>query len=630
MSDRRYRPIADYGLIGDCHTAALVSGDGSVDWLCLPRFDGPSIFGRLLDMELGGHFAVRPLEDFVSEVAYVGHSGVLRATFRTASGTATLTDFMPLRAGDGAQPFARVRAKRRLVRLIEGQHGEVTLGVDFRPRPEYGTVVPSVRVVEDGVQVDIGHGEAALRLRTAIPLTTEDGGAQGTFVVRRGERLAFVLDFARAGASEAGVLAEAEHDLTETLAFWSDWAAGCGYRGPYAQAVMRSAITLKLLTYAPTGAMVAAPTTSLPEAIGGVRNWDYRYTWIRDASFAVYALFLAGHLEDGERFMEWVCDTALRCGSEELRPMYGLSGEEKLPERILAHLEGYHGSSPVRIGNAASEQFQLDVYGELLDCFHTCRRFGKIGPHALRSLWSAFARQVDVVAERWRTPDRGIWEVRSDPRHFVYSKVMAWVALDRGIKAVEESGLPADVTRWRAEREVVRSEILDRGYAPALKAFVRSYGEETLDAANLLLPLVHFIEGSEPRMRATIEATQRELVADGLVYRYLDAEDGLLGREATFSVCTFWLVDNLILLGRVEEARALFEGMLERATPLGLYAEEIEPGSGTHLGNFPQALTHIGLINAAVNLARAGGDGHAVFQRDERGLTGVTSEPPGE
>ncbi|MDP9371622.1 MAG: glycoside hydrolase family 15 protein [Chloroflexota bacterium] len=621
MHNDAYRPIADYGLIGDCHTAALVSGDGSVDWLCAPCFDSPSIFGRLLDAERGGHFAVRPLGRFASEAAYVGHSGVLRTTFRTAGGGASLTDFMPLRPGDGPRPFAQIQARQRLVRLVEGHEGEVALGLDFRPRPQYGAAAPALS--GGGVRADAGHGDT-LRLHTSIPLAIEDAAAQGTAVVRAGERVAFVLDLASTETTGAIALAEAEDDLEQTLAFWADWAAGCAYRGPYEQAVMRSAVTLKLLTYAPTGAMVAAPTTSLPEAIGGVRNWDYRYTWIRDASFAAYALFLAGHVEDGERFMAWVCDTALRCEAGQLRIMYGLGGERELPERTLDHLAGYRGSRPVRVGNAASGQFQLDVYGELLDCFHTCRRFGQFAPEAVRALWPAFARQVDAVADRWRAPDSGIWEVRSAPRHFVYSKVMAWVALDRGIKAAEEDGLPADLRRWRAEREVVRAAVLERGYDPALGAFARSYGEKGLDAANLLLPLVHFIGARDPRMRATIEATERGLMADGLVYRYVAAEDGLPGGEATFGVCTFWLVDNLTALGRVEEARALFERTLARATPLGLYAEELDPLTGAHLGNFPQALTHIGLINAAVNLARAGAGGTT---RDaggaERDVTGA-------
>jgi GH15 family glucan-1,4-alpha-glucosidase len=607
--DHAYLPLSVYGIIGDCHTAALISNAGSVDWLCTPRFDSPSVFTRLLDTERGGHFMVQPAEPFRAEVKYVDYSAVLQTTFQTHRGVATLTDFMPLRLGSGRRRFAQPQARHRLIRIVEGREGEVPLAIDFSPRPDYGRTTPVLSATTSGVAIDTEKGDL-LQLYASVPLTINGPTACGSTVVHRGERVALVLDLTGDGnLPGAGELFGAERDLAETLAFWSAWASGCSYRGPYEQAVMRSTVTLKLLTYAPTGAMVAAPTTSLPEEIGGVRNWDYRYTWIRDASFAVYALFLAGRIEEGERFMEWVCDIALRCKPGQLQIMYGLDGEHDLPEMTLSHLEGYHGSRPVRIGNAASTQFQLDVYGELLDCFHTCRRFGQFPPQALRRLWPAFAQQVDIVAERWREPDSGIWEVRSAPRHFVYSKVMAWVALDRGIKAAEELGLKADLARWRAERDAVQVEVLERGYDAALGAFARSYGEQALDAANLLLPLVHFIDAHDPRMRSTIEAIERDLVADGLVYRYLGADDGLPGGEATFGVTTFWLVDNLIALGRIDEATMLFERMLDRATPLGLYAEELDPRAGAHLGNFPQALTHIGLINAAVNLARAGRGG---------------------
>ncbi|MDP9457889.1 MAG: glycoside hydrolase family 15 protein [Actinomycetota bacterium] len=617
MSDP-YRPIAEYALIGDCHTAALVSGDGSVDWLCAPDFDGPSVLAALLDAERGGRFAVRPAEPFASENEYVGHSGVLRTTFRTDGGVATLTDFMPIHKGSGPRPFADAQAPRRLVRLVEGIEGEVSIGIDFRPRPDYGAEDPEVNLGRGGVVVDASGGYR-LYLRSSVPLGIEDRAASGSAVVAAGERVALVLDLAGGDGTGGADPAATARELEETLAFWRGWAAGCYYRGPYEEAVLRSAVTLKLLTHAPTGAMVAAPTTSLPEEIGGERNWDYRYTWIRDAAFAVYALFLAGHVEDGVRFVEWVCDIALRCEPGDLRIMYGLAGEHDLPERTLDHLEGYRGSRPVRVGNAASEQFQLDVYGELLDCFHTCRRFGGMTPEAVRALWPAFARQVEVVAERWREPDSGIWEVRSEPRHFVYSKVMAWVALDRGVKAAEELGLPADLPRWRAERDAARAEVLERGYDPKMGAFARSYGEPALDASNLLLPLVGFLGAHDPRVRATVEATERGLVADGLVYRYVGAEDGLPGGEATFGVSTFWLVDNLAALGRVEEARELFERTLARASPLGLYAEELDPTTGAHLGNFPQALTHIGLINSAINLARAGAGGAVRDVHDGRG-----------
>ncbi len=625
-----YRPIADYGLIGDCHTAALVSSEGSIDWLCAPRFDSPSIFARLLDAQRGGYFAIHPTEPFRSTQAYEGYSGILRTTFQTASGSAVLIDFMPLRPGDGARPFGRPRAPRRLIRLLHAETGEVGFAIDFRPRPEYGSMDRRPSARNGRIEVDTGDGHS-IALSASFPIQADAARVRGQATVSPGKAAAIVLQLDGSGHDADGPsLDSCEGALRDTLDFWTRWSAGCPYRGPYEAAVMRSAVTLKLLTYAPTGAMVAAPTTSLPEEIGGIRNWDYRYTWIRDAAFALYALFLVGHIEDGERFMEWVCDVALRCDPGDLQIMYGIGGERDLTERTLDHLEGYRRSRPVRSGNAASEQFQLDVYGTLLDCLHTCRRFGTLAPDGVQALWPVFARQVDVVAERWREPDNGIWEVRSGPRHFVYSKVMAWAALDRGIRAAEEAGLPADLARWRAERDAVREEVLGHGYDEGIGAFVRSYGEPKLDASNLLLPLVHFINADDPRMLGTVEATVARLMADGLVYRYLDAEDGLPGGEAAFGVCTFWLADNLTALGRLDEATALFERTLARATPLGLYAEELDPTTGAHLGNFPQALTHIGLINAAVNLARAGQGGKARLtggrERDVAGATAHTSQ----
>lgn len=600
-----YAPIPDYGLIGDCHTAALVSRSGSIDWLCAPRFDSPALFARLLDVERGGCFSLYPRGAFTASNAYMPDTSVLVTTFETEAGIVRLTDFMPVRKGVGRLPYALVDAPRQIVRLVEGLEGEVELAIVFEPRPNFGAAPPAMTATESGIRVELPDGHA-VRLRSSHPLGLLGEAAPTTLRLRAGERLAFILDLAETPAPAAGsVLEEAESQLTATRGFWREFETRCTYRGAYQSAVMRSIITLKLLTYAPTGAMVAAPTTSLPEEIGGVRNWDYRYAWIRDASLASYALLQGGHPEDGQRFLEWVCELALHCEPGQLQIMYGIGGEPCLPERTLDHLEGYRGSAPVRVGNEASEQFQLDVYGELLDCFHTIRRFGRFMPEELQHIWPAFQRQVEVVASRWREPDSGIWEVRSGPRHFVYSKVMGWVALDRGIKAVEELGLPGDLAHWRAEREAIRAQVLDSGYDPERGAFTRSYGEHALDAANLMLPLVHFIDARDARMAGTITATERELMSDGLVYRYRDAEDGLPGGEATFGVCTFWFIDNLVAQGRLEEAGALFERTLARSTSLGLYAEELEPGTGEHLGNFPQALTHIGLINSAVNLARA-------------------------
>ena len=570
--DSDYVPICRYGVIGDCRTAALVSDRGSVDWLCAPDFDSPSIFARLLDARRGGHFAIRPVRVFGAHTVYLGHSAVLQTTYCTETGAATLTDFMPLAEGDGDEPLGLPRAQRRLIRLIEGLDGALEFDVEFCPHPDYGRR---------------GADERCFRRS-----------------VKAGERIAFVLDL----AAHDPVLFEdaggAETALEETLRFWRRWHDGCRYRGPYYDAVMRTLGTLKLLIHAPVGAMVAAPTTSLPEEIGGVRNWDYRFAWIRDASFGFHALFHAGHPEDARRFIRWVCETALRCEPGGLQIMYGLHGERDLRERSLEHLEGYRRSRPVRLGNHASTQFQLDVYGELLDCFEMFRASGQMPQVDVRDMWPAFAAQVDAVARRWREPDSGIWEMRSEPRHFVYSKAMAWVAMDRGIRAAEAAGLPADLARWRQERDAVKEAVLKEGYDQQLGTFVQCYGAKISDAANLLLPIVGFIEASHPWMRSTIDFISRTLLADGMVCRYRGTDDGVAGGEATFAPCTFWLVENLALAGRRDEAVALFEGMLRRATPLGLYAEELDPRTGAHLGNFPQALTHLALANAAVTLER--------------------------
>lgn len=600
-----YTPIADYGLIGDCHTAALVSRHGSIDWLCVPRFDSPSLFGRILDAERGGCFAIQPAESFNSSFEYIEDSGVLRTTFETDRGKAALTDFMPLEPGESPQPFSKPHAAHRLIRLVEGVSGDVTLNVSLQPRPNYGREKAAFGAFEHGLTVNTGDDNHC-RLYCSVKLTVKGMNAETVVRVREGERLAFVLELqSPPEPAAAGELFGALNQLDSTLAFWRTWSEGCRYEGPYTNAVIRSAVTLKLLTYAPTGGMVAAPTTSLPEKIGGVRNWDYRYTWIRDASFGFYALALAGHPEDAAHFLEWACNIGLQHGAGELNVVYGLNGEKRLPEYSLDHWEGYMQSRPVRVGNQASTQFQLDIYGELLDCFHTSRRLGHLSPKLLTDLWSAIKPQVDFVAGHWHKPGHGIWEVRSEPQQFVYSKVMAWVALDRGIKAAEELKLDADLDWWRNQRKILRTEILQKGYNPAIHSFSQTYGDGALDAASLLLPLVRFIDARDTRMRTTIEAVRQRLFTDGMVYRYRGMNDGLPGNEATFGVCTFWLVDNLTAIGNVDEAQALFERMLERSSKLGLFAEELDPETGSHLGNFPQALSHIGLINAAINLTRA-------------------------
>ena len=602
--NQSYLPLSHYGLIGDCRTAALVSTAGSIDWLCVPDFDSPSIFARLIDALRGGHFFIRPTTESESHTCYLGESAAaIRTTFTTARGTAALTDFMPLHEAEGKERFGIPRTERRLIRMIEGLDGAMELMIDFRPRPGYGSRAAKLDERQDGVSVDAGEGVIVL-LRSSMQIAVDGESALARFSMCAGETAAFVLDWS--GEADYSLSDCPKRALDETLAFWREWHKGCRYRGPYYDSVMRSLATLKLLNYAPSGAMVAAPTTSLPEAIGGMRNWDYRYTWIRDASLAFRALLHAGHPEDARRYMRWLCETALRCSPGDLQIMYGLRGERDLSERTLDHLEGYLGSRPVRTGNAACTQFQLDVYGELLDCFDLVRRSEVLPPAEIREIWPAFAGQVDVAAARWREPDNGIWEMRSEPRHFVLSKVMAWVTLDRGIKAAEEARLPADLPRWKNECDAIRKEMMQRGYSEQIGTFVQSYGSQSSDAANLLLPLFGFLPASHPRVRSTVDAIMRTLMRDGLVYRYRGTDDGVPGDESAFAACTVWLVENLSAMGRKEQAIELFESTLARQTPFGLYAEQIDPRTGAQLGNFPQALSHIGLINAADALARAG------------------------
>ena len=602
--DRTYYPLSDYALIGDCRTAALVSNRGSIDWLCLPDFDSPSVFARLLDARHGGHFSICPTGPFTSGSSYIDYSGVVRILFRTGSGTATMTDFMPLYGGEEPERYGAPRAGRQLIRLIECTAGQVELHVEFRPRPRYGAQSAHISLVPHGASVDL-DGQCAV-LSSSIPLAIEDDTVTGRFVLRSGERGLLALMLREPWDSPCASVNGALELLNSTLSFWRDWHAGCRYRGPYYDVVMRSLATLKLLTYAPTGAMVAAPTTSLPEEIGGVRNWDYRYTWIRDASLGFRALLQAGHPEDAQGFMKWICEIALRCEPGKLQIMYGLRGERDLTECTLDHLPGYRNSRPVRVGNLASKQFQLDVYGELLECFELLRSSGELAAVDAKEFWPVFASQVDAVADFWREPDSGIWEMRSLPQHFVHSKVLAWLALDRGIRAAEAAGLPADRPKWRKEQDAIRQEVMTHGFNERLGAFVQSYGSHLLDAANLLLPIVGFIDSNHPRMRSTIEAIQERLLSKGLVYRYRGADDGVPGDEATFAACAFWLVEDLAALGRYDQATELFQSLLERSTSLGLFAEEIDPRSGAHLGNFPQALTHIALINAASALVRTG------------------------
>lgn len=613
--ERGYRPIGDYALIGDAHTAALVATDGSIDWLCWPHFDDPAVFCRLLDAQRGGWFRVGPVGEHAVSRTYAGDTNVLTTTFRSSGGAVRLTDLMPARqrgtdaSGEDLEPSCQV------LRLVEGLAGEMEIEVEFRPTFDYDRTETALAVRHDGA---VAHANGAT-LILDCPVELESGASDalhGRLRVAADDRFWVTLSYRSESAPAEPALRGPAPDvmLEETLAYWRRWSAGCSYAGPYHELVRRSALTLKLLTFAPTGALVAAPTTSLPEEIGGARNWDYRYAWLRDASLILSAFEGIGYHREATDFFGWLGEVCLR-GGHDLKIMYRIDGSPELPERTLDHLEGYRRSRPVRIGNAAAGQRQLDVYGEVLDAASLHVEY--LGqPDA--DIWGVLWRLADQAAARWREPDQGIWEVRGGARHFLYSKLLCWVALDRAIRLAERAGL-ADgrPTRWRRTRGEIRRAILTRGYDPELGAFTQALGEQALDASALALPLLGFLPATDPRVRSTVQRIQERLTGHGLVYRYL-ADDGLPGSEATFALCSFWLVDNLASAARVDEAQALFERVTGYANDVGLLAEEIDPASGDLLGNYPQGFTHLALIRSALTIARAE-DGPPARRADRSG-----------
>jgi GH15 family glucan-1,4-alpha-glucosidase len=635
--NRPYQPINSYGVIGDCHSVALVAPDGSVDWGCLPDFDSPAIFCRLLDTERGGYFQIAPSDNTIpGSQRYLRRSNVLQTYFANIMGEIVLTDFMPIKTLN-AWPYKGMdnntwKADENgschcLVRIVECTHGEMPVTMRLKVSPNYAAAPSQVSLVAGNLGALISGGQqhivlaitGANRLPSfSIDVTQEDEELHPTIVAQftllEGEHLCFAIGMGRT-AQAAHRLVESElhqrdfvTELAHTLRCWREWIAGCTYQGgPYAEWVERSALALKLMTYAPTGGIVAAPTTSLPEDLGGVRNWDYRFTWLRDATFTLYALNSLGFTDEAHAFTYWLQNLSLADG-EDLQIVYGIRGERDLAECELSHLSGYRGSAPVRIGNDAVWQKQLDVFGEILDCIYLYRRqgsFERYGETLEGPLWTMMQLLINHVCAHWREPDSGIWEIRGEPRHFVYSKVMCWVALDRGIRIAERLHLEADLPRWRIVRDQIRADILVHGYNTTIGAFTQSYGDTTLDAANLLLPLVGFIPPDDPRMRSTVDQIAKKLTDEhGFVYRY-HSDDGLEGSEGTFMICTFWLVDNLAMQGRVGEARSLFERLLKHAGRLKLFSEECDPLAGVALGNYPQAFTHIALINSACNLRKA-------------------------
>ena len=604
----RYAPIEDYGIIGDLHTVALVGKDGSIDFLCLPSFDSPSVFAALLDAERGGRFQIAPqLGEAARKQLYLPDTNVLLTRFLSSDGVAELSDFMPVE--DGGQAHT-------LVRRVKTVRGEIRFRMHCDPRFDYARATHSVERRSDREVIFIGRGGAGkltLRLCSSVAMQLADGAAVAEFTLGADESASFVLEVVMADEPSPGRQPDYESEaFKQTVNFWRRWVDRCTYRGRWRETVNRSALTLKLLTSRPHGSIVASPTFGLPENIGGVRNWDYRYTWIRDSSFALYGLMRLGYTGEAEAFMRWVMARV-----DELEPdgslqiMYGIDGRHALPEETLLHLEGYMGSRPVRIGNAAYSHLQLDIYGELMDAVYLYDKYGSPIPH---DGWRNIVRLIDWVCVHWREQDEGIWEVRGGRQEFLYSRVMCWVAIDRAIRLAGKRSFPAPLARWHDVRDTIYRDVYERFWDPARRVFVQAAGSKALDAASLLMPLIRFVSPTDPRWLSTLQAIEQDLVSDSLVYRYRLGDgytDGLTGHEGTFSMCSFWYVECLSRMGDLHKARFFFEKMLGYANHLGLYGEELGP-QAQHLGNFPQAFTHLALISAAFDLdRRLSAAGHA-------------------
>jgi GH15 family glucan-1,4-alpha-glucosidase len=583
--------IEDYGFIGDTHTGALVGRNGSIDWLCMPRFDSDACFAALLGTEKNGCWQIQPKGEITRVAqAYRDETMVLETTFETAQGAVRVIDFMPPRG-----------RHRDLVRIVEGLRGRVEMELKLIIRFDYGLTIPWVKRSRGGLTAVAGP--SALVLRSDVPTFGEDLTTVAHFSVGDGERKSFVLSWYPSHEEPPSPIS-AWHSLLEAEDYWHDWASRCTYQGPWREAVVRSLLVLKALTYGPTGGIVAALTTSLPEKLGGVRNWDYRFCWLRDATFTLYSLMQGGYTEEAAAWSHWLL-RAVAGDPAQLQIMYGAGGERRLTEIELKHLPGYENSAPVRIGNLASEQLQLDVYGEVMAAMYLARQM-KIDCDP--AYWHLERHLVEFVEAHWRDADEGIWEIRGQRRHFTHSKLMAWVAIDRAVKAVEEFGLDGDVEKWRRLRQEIHDDVCQHGYHAGRKAFTQYYGTDKLDAALLMMPLVGFLPPDDERVISTIEAIEQDLIVDGYVQRYhpekSTAVDGLPPGEGAFLPCTFWYVDCLHLLGRDKEAHEIFERLLSIRTPLGLLSEEYDVKNQRLVGNFPQAFTHVGLINTAVNLSR--------------------------
>jgi alpha,alpha-trehalase len=598
--------IGEYALLSDCHSAALVSREGSVDWLCFPRFDQPSVFGKLLGDD-AGHWSLSPVEEAAFERRYLEGTMVLETDVRTPSGLARITEALSLDPDERGHDLGR-GAPGVLLRQIEGVEGDVAFRSEYAPRPEYGLISPLLAHTPGGVT---GRGGAdVLALSIDGDVVIDGATATSAFTVRAGERRSFGLHHRKSHEPAPAELTQGEIDerVRGTVQAWRRWSSvHQAYEGPWSDLVYHSGRVLQALMYQPTGAIVAAPTTSLPEGVGGERNWDYRYAWVRDASFTLDALWVAACPDEANKFFAWMTG-AVASGLDvdsELQIMFGVGGEHDLSERTLPHLSGWRESRPVRVGNGAWNHRQLDVYGELLDAAdRLSEQLGDIDDATKRFL----VRVADAAAEKWREKDQGIWEVRGEPRAFLYSKLMCWVALDRAIRLAPLIDAQDHVDKWTAVRDEIREVILREGWSEEADAFTQAFGSAELDASNLMMPIVGFLPATDPRMRATIDAIADRLTDEhGLVYRYRveDTDDGLQGEEGSFLLCTFWLAEALAMAGEIERARAVFERAIAFANDVGLLAEEVDEATGELLGNFPQAFSHIGLINAAWAISQA-------------------------
>ncbi len=599
-----YLPIADYGVIGDMRSLALVGKNGSIDWCCLPYFDSPSTFAAILDDRKGGRFVLAPVGDATVKQIYLPSTNVLVTRFFTDQGTAEVTDFMSVGREAGG---ATTQSSRQIVRMAKTVRGRIGFRMECRPAFDYARQRHELELAGDGRAALFSTAGCQFALKSDRDLERDGGAAAAEFTLASGEEACFVLRH-RDGTADRSLMEEpldAQALLTDTVRFWRAWAGAGRYRGRWREMVTRSALMLKLMTFQPTGAIIAAPTTSLPEQVGGVRNWDYRYTWVRDAAFTVYALIRLGYTEEAGAFAQFVQARAKEEEQESgpLNVLYGIDGRHNVPEETLDHLDGYRGSKPVRIGNAAAGHLQLDIYGELMDSIYL---YDKYASPLSYDMWVTIRRLLDWLAKNWAEPDQSIWEVRGGRRDFTYSKLQCWVAFDRGIRLARKRSFPMEGDAWRVERDRIYNAIMQKGWNEQLKAFTQYFGGDAMDASLLMMPLMLFVSPKDPRMLSTLDRVRQELGSDSLVSRYRIGEaasDGLPGNEGSFTICSFWMVEAMARAGMLEEAQLLFEKMISYANHLGLFSEEIGP-RGELLGNFPQALTHLGLISAAFNLDR--------------------------